>query len=153
MDGLPQRKKLPHDIPSWVSDGATYFITICAWPRGANQLCHPEVATWIQESMEFRQARGEWWIHLVLLMPDHLHASMSFQRQKEMNTSIAQWKRYAAREAKIQWQSGYFEHRLRNDANGVEKAHYIRMNPVRAGLVEIPQAWPYVWPKDKAGLG
>ena len=98
--------------------------------------------------MEFRQARGDWWAHLVLLMPDHMHALMGFQRQTEMNAAIAQWKRYSAREAKIQWQSGYFEHRLRNDKNGVEKAHYIRMNPVRAGLAGTPQEWPYVWPKQ-----
>ncbi len=153
MDGQPQRKQLPHDIPSWVSDGAIYFITICAQPRGVNQLCHPEVAAWIRESMEFRQARGDWWVHLVLLMPDHVHALMSFQRQTGMNAAIAQWKRYSAREAKIQWQSGYFEHRLRDDANEVEKAHYIRMNPVRAGLVGEPQEWPYVWPKQAEGFG
>jgi putative transposase len=103
--------------------------------------------------MEYRQARGDWWVHLVLLMPDHLHTLMSFPRQKGMNTSLTQWKRYAAREVKIQWQSDYFEYRLRNDANGDEKAHYIRMNPVRAGLVEVPQAWPYVWPKQSNDFG
>jgi putative transposase len=146
VDCLPKRKKLPHEIPSWVSDGAIYFITICTQPRGVNQLCRPKEAAWIRESMDFRQARGDWWIHLALLMPDHLHVLMSFEREQGMNAAIAQWKRYAAREIKIQWQTDYFEHRLRNDENVDEKAHYIRMNPVRAGLVGTPQEWPYVWP-------
>jgi hypothetical protein len=34
---------------------------------------------------------------------------------------------------------------LRNDENVIEKSHYIRMNPVRAGLIDKPESWPYVW--------
>ena len=97
--------------------------------------------------MAFRQARGDWWVHLAVLMPDHVHLLMSFARDKGVNSAIAQWKRYASREMKIQWQAGYFEHRLRNEESHVEKAHYIRMNPVRAGLIENPDEWPYAWPQ------
>lgn len=43
----------------------------------------------------------------------------------------------------IQWQDGFFDHRLRTDESAAEKGNYIRMNPVRAGLVENPEAWPY----------
>ena len=110
MGLLPQRKKLQHEVPYWVSDSAVYFITICTQPRGVNQLCRPEVAAWLRESMDFREARGDWWIHLAVLMPDHLHALMSFARDQRMNSAIAQWKRYAARETKIHWQADFFEH-------------------------------------------
>ena len=145
MGLLPQRKKLPHEVPSWVSDSAVYFITSCTHPRGVNQLCRPEVAAWLRESMDFREARGDWWIHLAVLMPDHLHALMSFARDRSMNSAIAQWKRYAARETTIHWQADFFEHRLRNDENLQEKARYVRMNPVRAGLIGDPEKWPYTW--------
>lgn len=145
MSHLPQRKKLPHEVPAWVPDGAAYFITICTRPRGVNQLCRSPVAEWLRESMEYRKDRGDWWVHLAVLMPDHLHALMSFAREKELNAAIAQWKRYAARETGIQWQADYFEHRLRNDENFQEKACYIRMNPVRAGLIDDPEKWPFKW--------
>ena len=147
MDNLPKRKNLPHDVPPWVSDGAIYFIPIYTRPRGTNQLCSPEVATWIRESMDFRETRGDWWMHLAVLMPDHLHALLTFARERGMHRSITQWKRYVAREIKIEWQADYFEHRLRNDESLIEKAHYIRMNPVRAGLASTPEEWPYVWSK------
>ena len=147
MPDLPQRKNLPHEIPSWVSDGDVYFITICANPKGVNQLCHPEVAVRLWESMGFRQSRGEWWMHLAVFMPDHLHALMCFARTPGMKRSISQWKRYAAREFHIHWQDGFFDHRLRTDESWLEKSHYIRMNPVRARLVDQAEAWPYVWPK------
>jgi putative transposase len=139
------RKHLPHDVPAWVQDGATYFVTICTPPKMVNQLCFPNMAMLLRESMNFCQARGEWWLHLLVFMPDHLHALMCFARAPGMRRSISQWKRYVARELHIHWQDGFFDHRLRNDESFQEKAHYIRMNPVRAGLVERPEEWPYTW--------
>ena len=143
---FPMRKHLSHDVPAWVQDGATYFITICTMPKKVNQLCFPDVAMPLRESMEFRQAKGEWWVHLLLFMPDHLHALMGFAPLPGMRRSISQWKRYAAREFGIAWQDGFFDHRLRNDDSWQEKAHYIRMNPVRAGLLDQAEQWPYAWP-------
>ena len=43
-DMLPERKSLPHGMPSWVANGADYFITICALSRGENFLCYRETA-------------------------------------------------------------------------------------------------------------
>jgi hypothetical protein len=40
-------------------------------------------------------------------------------------------------------QSGFFEHRLRTQAEYDEKASYVRKNPVRKGLVTAPELWPY----------
>jgi len=142
---LPERKRLPHGIPSWVRDGAIYFITICTQPRGENQLCQPKTAAWIHDSFDFCEQRGDWWTYLLLLMPDHLHAVMSFAQKPGMSHALSQWKRYAARECRLSWQRDFFEHRMRDEDNRVEKSHYIRMNPVRAGLVTKPEDWPYVW--------
>lgn len=142
---LSKRKTLPHGIPSWVEDGSEYFITICAEPKGKNQLCHADVAESLFQALSFYQSRGDLWNHLVLLMPDHLHAIMSFNRDVGMKKSIREFKKYAAKEFGIAWQRDFFDHRLRKDESYTEKAHYIRMNPVRAGLCDAPEAWPYVW--------
>lgn len=142
---LPERKRLPHGIPSWVSDESEYFITICADPRGTNQLCQPKTAEVIHAAFQFYQERGDLWVHLLLLMPDHLHAIISFNREPGMQKSIHEIKKYTARNHGMQWQRDFFDHRLRHDESYIEKAHYIRMNPVRAGLCAIPEEWPYVW--------
>jgi len=142
---LPNRKTLPHSIPPWVENGAEYFITICTKPRGQNQLCQPDKAQLIRESLQFRQNRGELWVHLLLLMPDHLHAIMGFSPMIGMQKTLADWKRYTCTKGGIEWQRDFFDHRLRQDESYVEKAHYIRMNPVRGGQVESPDDWPYVW--------
>ena len=36
-----------------------------------------------------------------------------------------------------------FDHILRNDESYAEKWNYVRDNPVRAGLVELAENWPY----------
>ena len=141
----PVRKKLPHGIPYWVGDDAYYFVTICTRPRGIDQLCHAKTWKLLRESLLFRQNKGALWIHLLLLMPDHLHGIMSFAPEVGMAKTIADWKRYTCIHGDIRWQADFFDHRLRNTESYVEKAHYIRMNPVRAGLIDTPEQWPYIW--------
>jgi REP element-mobilizing transposase RayT len=41
------------------------------------------------------------------------------------------------------WQNGFFDHLLRGGESYAEKWNYVRMNPVRAGLVEQPDDWPF----------
>ena len=142
---LPERKILPHEIPSWVADGSEYFITICAKPKGKNQLCHEDVRNAIHDAFMYYQTRGDLWLHLLVLMPDHLHSIMSFNREKGMRKSIMEFKKYSAKTMGISWQRDFFDHRLRKNESYTEKAHYIRMNPVRAGLCDDPGDWPYVW--------
>jgi REP element-mobilizing transposase RayT len=133
-----------------VDDGAVFFVTVCCLTRGANQLSRPEIASVLFEAVEFRQARGDWHMHLLLLMPDHLHALISFPRDEDMKKVIATFKEITAKKTAVQWQRDFFDHRLRSDESFDEKAHYIRMNPVRKGLVLREEEWRYVWPSPNA---
>jgi putative transposase len=142
---LPERKTLPHGIPPWVEDGSEYFITICTQPRGKNQLCNERVSDELHDALLFYQNQGDLWLHLLVLMPDHLHAIISFNRKPGMSRCMPEFKKHTAKAAGIQWQRDFFDHRLRKDESYLEKAHYIRLNPVRAGLCEKPEDWPYVW--------
>ncbi len=78
-------------------------------------------------------------------MPDHLHALISFPYERPMKQIIADWKRFLATNLNIDWQRDFFDHRLRRDESFVQKADYIRANPVRAGLVSSIEDWPYFW--------
>ena len=137
------RKVLPHEIPSWVPSGSNYFITICCDPSGKNQLCHKDTADSLLATVDHYQQLQKWWVHLFLLMPDHLHAIISFSKEEGMRKTVGQWKRYASGSFGIQWQRGFFDHRLRSDESFDEKAFYIRQNPVRAGLVADSKDWTY----------
>jgi putative transposase len=147
---LPKRKTLPHNLPSWVCpETAVFFITICCEPKSENQLCNEEVASVIFESIAFRQTRGDWWVQLLLLMPDHLHMLVSFASDKDMTTTISQWKEILAKKLDIRWQPNFFDHRLRKEDSLRDKADYILNNPVRRGLVARAEEWNYLWMSER----
>jgi len=41
------------------------------------------------------------------------------------------------------WQEGCFDRLLRSNESLSEKWEYLRQNPIRAGLVQDPDDWPY----------
>jgi hypothetical protein len=43
------------------------------------------------------------------------------------------------------WQDESFDHLLRSDESLRQKAEYICQNPVRAGLVEREEDYPWLW--------
>jgi len=109
-----------------------------------NQLCHRAVAEQIFETAAQYDRQQTWYLVLLLLMPDHLHALISIGGDTSLSKTIGSFKRATARFAGIQWQRNFFDDRLRGGEDPIGKGGYIRQNPVRAGLVEHENAWPYV---------
>ena len=138
MKRLPVRKRLSHEAPLWVDPGkAHYFITICCKQRGRKQLTYRHIAYELFETIKHRNSAGIRYVHLALLMPDHMHLLISFpQSEKRIQTVVSKWKEWTAKSLKIDWQRDFFEHRLRKEGSFREKADYIFLNPVRAGLVK-----------------
>lgn len=139
-DDLPIHRRLWHDVPHWVEDGAWFFITVNCADRMREQLTLPTVATPLLDAARSYHDQGKW--HLGLLMPDHWHAIMGFPRGKPMAELVKDWKRYTKRTLGIDWQDGFFDHRLRNDVV-TSKFYFIRRNPVVKGLCETSEDWPH----------
>jgi len=86
----------------------------------------------------------------MLLMPDHLHAIISFPREPGIKATITNWKHYLATHQPIQWQRDFFDHRLRTEHEEREKIDYILRNPVRKNLCVRPEDWPWIYrPADR----
>lgn len=81
-------------------------------------------------------------------MPDHVHALLAVPADRSLPVVLRRWKAYQTRVFSVNWQSGFFDHRLRSVESLEEKVDYIRMNPVRAGLVAKAEDWAFVWPKE-----
>jgi putative transposase len=144
-DDVVGRRALPHDPPLSIdTTDSIFFITICCKRRGGNQLCHDDVAAKLFEATRFYERKHEWFIHLLVLMPDHVHFLVSFSREALIEDIVARWKRYTSTHAKIKWQRDFFDHRLRGDEGFREKADYVLENPVRAGLVDDFEKWPFM---------
>jgi REP element-mobilizing transposase RayT len=101
----PVRKRLPHEVPLWVDPSREdYFITVCCEKRGRNLLANPQLGHPLLETIKHRHARGIWYAHLALVMPDHVHLILSFPEiGKRMKTVVSKWK---------EWSCEVTEHRL-----------------------------------------
>ena len=88
----------------------------------------------------------------ICFMPDHVHMMISPAQDREQPLSkiIQRWKSSSKQRlngcgvlGEI-WQREFFDHLLRSDQNLTEKWHYVALNPVRAGLCEHPEEYPYL---------
>ena len=144
--GFPER--LHHTVPNWVEPGALFHIRIrLDREKKQTELTDPALAQTILDSAKFYETRMRWHITLFLLMPGHLHAVLSFPRDKAMSDLVREWKRYHTRTNHVIWQEGFFDHRLRADERGVQltaKLTYIRDNPVAGGLCARAEDWPWI---------
>jgi hypothetical protein len=58
---------------------------------------------------------------------------------------ISNWKRFVAGRSGVNWQRDFFDHRIRDHHELEEKTSYILMNPVRKGLCERVEEWPWLY--------
>jgi REP-associated tyrosine transposase len=140
--------KLHHGIPNWVEPGSLFHIRIRVdREKQAMPLTIEPLASALLESARFYQSKERWHITLFMVMPDHIHALLSFPRDEAMNRVVGDWKHFHRRKHGIMWQEGFFDHRLRNDERGEQlsaKMTYIRRNPVVAGLCTTVADWPWI---------
>ena len=141
----PIRRVLPHLRLSWPDAHAVYLITLCGVPRGRNQLARASVAEPVVQVLQFHEARATWHLHACVLMPDHLHFIATLPASTDLARVIADSKRYLAVRHAVRWQRGFHDRRLRRQEHYVAKLDYLRQNPVRAGLVQRWQDWPFFW--------
>jgi putative transposase len=147
----PIRKSLPHEIPSWVSEGSFFFITINCKVRGRNQLCRAGKGDEVLAAAAHYHQQLIWHCRILLLMPDHLHAIIAFPRDPGLESTVKNWKRFIARNLKISWQRDFFDHRLRNHHEVGAKLSYILLNPIRKGLCERIEDWCWTYrPQDRS---
>lgn len=119
------------------------FLTVCSHQRKA-QLANQTVHAALVKAWE---ASNTWFVGYYMIMPDHVHL---FCAPMDENFTIEQWITFWKRKFRRlfgssapRFQSHGFHHRLRRADNYSEKWEYVRANPVRAGLVNNPDDWPY----------
>ena len=142
----PFKDRLHHRVPSWVPAGSTYHIRArCDREQLARaSLITPTLGHALLDSARFYHSIRRWCCFLFQLMPDHWHALIAFPREEAMSTVLHDWKSWHKRTHGVQWQDGFFDHRIRNDHEFDLKARYIRQNPVVKKLCSRAEDWPWL---------
>ena len=119
------------------------FVTVCSRKRRPH-LANDSVHNALRESW---RAATAWLVGFSLIMPDHVHLFCAPESEiTHSKVWVSFWKRRLRRQLKTfeaLLQSHSFHHRLGRDESYSEKRNYVRMTPVRAGLVADPDDWPY----------
>ena len=137
--------------------GATVFFTVNLADRASSLLLH-EVAALRLAVMQTR-AQLSFKVDAGVVLPDHLHCIWTppagdADYSTRMGAIKARFSRavghgdrrashIARREAGV-WQRRFWEHHIRDDADFAAHMDYCRINPVKHGLVDDPQDWPYI---------
>ena len=143
MENLSAKPRRQRRLDRIFDSAPSYFLTLCTFDRHrvlATAVVFDRARGFAKESVE----RYGVFVDSYVLMPDHVHMIVSIAMDSEM--TVGQWvKAFKAVVAmhEFKWQSGFFDHVLRSDESRSEKWEYIRQNPVRSGLVDTPEQWPY----------
>ena len=134
----------PPRIPVWLrrEQEVVYFVTFNVAARQRVLANAPAFAAW-RLAVDKLTA---WTVIAGVMMPDHIHVlAAPHDRDADVGTFSGLMKRWIRQQARHdwRWQEGSFDRLLRSDESGAEKWIYMRENPVRAGLVERWEDWPY----------
>jgi REP element-mobilizing transposase RayT len=127
-----------------------YFLTLCSL-RGEDVFTNSKLANEIIDCLKTCKKKLGYELYVYCLMPDHLHILIS---PRDTGTSISDFiKSFKSLTTRIYWkfsdkgklwQRGFYDHIVRKEEDLVEITKYILNNPVRKGLVEVDQEYPYV---------
>ncbi|OIO61123.1 MAG: hypothetical protein COX57_00410 [Alphaproteobacteria bacterium CG_4_10_14_0_2_um_filter_63_37] len=148
----PQRparpRKTPPHLPPKIPDDRSpiLLVTVCTQNRRP-LLARPEVHDLLRTV--WRQADA-WRVGRYVVMPDHIHlfcAPSAFA-----GAPVARWVQFWKSQATSQWphpellpiwQKSFWDTQLRHAESYAAKWAYVRLNPVRAGLCDATEQWPF----------
>ena len=126
-----------------------YFVTACTHQR-ENILNSADIHTRFAQFGREGPEHGVW-LGTYGLMPDHFHAFVVIDDQRlGLSAWIRSLKNALSKVLRVHnvpsphWQKGFFDHILRGGESYSQKWHYVRENPVRAGLVTDWREWPFL---------
>jgi len=129
--------------------GCTYFVTTKTWQNCALFYVTQNAEMLIRTLFHYRD-QGAYLLHEFVVMPNHLHllltpgSETSLEKAMQFVKGGSSHEIHKQRENKIQiWSSGFHEATIRDEDDFMARRHYIRMNPVEAGLVARPEDWAH----------
>ena len=79
------------------------------------------------------------------LQPEYVHLLVNEPRRSSLDRAVKGIKLSVALRSRERpfWQARYDDFNVWTEEKRVEKLHYMHQNPVKRGLVEMPENWPW----------
>ncbi|MEA3404057.1 MAG: transposase [Armatimonadota bacterium] len=162
--GTPQRvirqfQKRKRTLPIWESPDVTYHVRATVLKGRRERLVQPEYGKVVCDALRHDDGR-RYVLHCYVLMPDHVHLMLHpLPRDRgsiPLPEILRMLKGVSARRINSLsgvggpfWLPESYTRIIRCPDEYVETWHYIRCNPVAAGLVEHPDEWPWWWGREE----
>jgi putative transposase len=124
-----------------------YFVTACTWNR-KSILATPDLHEAFRRFALAGEAHGAY-VGAYVIMPDHMHLFVALADDIALSHWMKSLKNTLSKclrtldHAAPHWQKGFFDHVLRSEESYAQKWEYVRDNPVRAGLANHWDDWPF----------
>src|SRR5579859_483442 len=126
-----------------------YFLTLRAAP-GISPFGDPSLAQAVIDGIHWLRTERKVTVYAYTVMPDHLHLLVQLGTdQWSISSLVKSLKRHVTRHHWNQetdgplWQDRFYDHVVRRAEDGRSIAHYILLNPVRRGLVQDVEEYPF----------
>jgi len=127
--------------------GCFHFVTFSCYRRQALLATGPAYGVF-ERVLEQTRARYGFVVAGYVLMPEHVHLLVGEPRHSELSVALQVLKQQTSRKLKSSgevqfWQRRYYDFNVWSQEKRVEKLRYMHRNPVKRGLVERPEHWPW----------
>ncbi|MDR3773844.1 MAG: transposase [Terracidiphilus sp.] len=138
---------MPKGLVRYQNSGGLHFLTFSCYRREALLGRAGAYEIFEQELERVRQRYG-----LVVagyvLMPEHVHLLVGEPARASLAMAVQVLKQQTSGKLKASvavrfWQRRYYDFNVHNEEKRVEKLRYMHRNPVKRGLVEKPEDWPW----------
>jgi putative transposase len=124
--------------------GCFHFITFSCHRR-LPYLGTAAARTLFERSLEGMRIRYGFVVCGYVVMPEHVHLLVSEPKKAMLAKAIQALKLSVSVQSEERpfWQPRYYDFNIHNEEKRVEKLRYMHRNPVKRGLVEKPEDWPW----------
>ncbi|GAA6614395.1 REP-associated tyrosine transposase [Scytonema sp. NUACC26] len=149
----PKLKITQRTLPHWELNEAVYFITFNSWEK--LELTPEARQVVLNACLFFNNKRYK--IFVLVIMLDHVHMLIQPKLKSEyefwsLSSIMHSIKSYSAKQiSKVMkhtgtvWQEERYDRIIRNEQEFQGYWEYIRQNPVKAGLSDTPEEYPFFW--------
>jgi putative transposase len=136
--------------PKTLLSGARVFFATTKTSMARRLLQSERNAMLLIDVLRMNVAAGRFQLHDFVIMPDHLHLLMTLPGDMAIEKAMQfvkggfsyRLKREFGYQGEV-WQRGFSEVRISDGQSFLQHREYILQNPVKAGLVETAEQYPY----------
>lgn len=138
---------MPWGLRRFQENRDLHFLTFSCYKRRPN-LGAPKARDVCLCALERVRQTYDLYVYGYVVMPEHVHLLVSEPELGTLAQAMQSLKQGVARNLALRakdsfWMERYYDFNVWSEPKFTEKLKYIHRNPVRRGLVERPEDWPW----------